>query len=80
MSARLSRYQQLFQAHIPHHCGLIDASMPFDTVEPEPLPLNFLTMPVQISAKTRPSQDLGISQPDVIVPPKASGLSSAIFE
>ncbi|MGJ0482921.1 MAG: hypothetical protein ACR65R_00125 [Methylomicrobium sp.] len=78
MSARLSRYRQLFQVHILHHCGLNDASVPFDTVEP--LPLNFLTMPVQISAKTRPSQGLGISQLDLIVPPKASGLSSAIFE
>ncbi|MEF3077311.1 hypothetical protein V2P20_19950 [Methylobacter sp. Wu1] len=80
MNARLSRCQPLFQAHILHHCGLNDASVPFDTVEPEPLPLNFLTMPVQISAKTRPSQGLGISQPDVIGPPEASGLSSAIFE
>lgn len=80
MSARLSSCPQLFQVHILNHCGLNDASVPFDTVEPEPLPLNFLTMPVQISAKTRPSQGLGISQLDVIVTPKASGLSSAIFE
>ncbi|WP_442499431.1 hypothetical protein [Methylobacter sp. sgz302048] len=69
MNARLSRCQPLFQAHIL-----------LDTIEPVPLPLTFLTMPAQISAKIRPSQGLGISQPDVIGPPKASGLSSAIFE
>ncbi|WAK03989.1 hypothetical protein [Methylobacter sp. YRD-M1] len=80
MSARLGRCQQLFQVHILHQCGRDGASVPFDAVEPENMPLNFLTMPVQISAKTRPSQGLGISQPDVIGPPKASGLSSAIFE